>query len=295
MKTRLALFSRVLLAVVLVGCTAQPQLRYYDLKQDRAGLYKFTLPKSYIQLESVTSKERGTIIDAKSVPTDDYPEAAKNSFMLQAVHKDMVSTNITQFATLPNTRIPAAIGIEVIDNRKEMIDTIAKVPGLFGILGIEVPEPKPQEEFKATVVEPRDAENQDLPLNTGWKYSLRIGSVPEDALPISEFKNMAANTSLKVFPYSACRTASLTLIPPKRNGEKQAPVSFKLKIADPDYVSLIAMPSKGQVTMHPSCGVDVKSEKSSGGSVDWGLLGNLIQKLKDTRETIDKSRSTSKK
>ncbi len=265
-------------AIILIGCAAQPQVRYFELQPDKAGMLKFTLPKSYIHLDLVQSKERGTFIDAKSVPSDDYPDANKYSLMMQAVQSPFQATNITQFATVPNTRIPAAVGSEVVDYRKEMIETLAKAASLVTIF-----EAPPQPQFNETVIESKDAENQELPLNKSWKYSLKIAAIPRDALPFEAFKEMTFGSDLKVFPYSACRSASLTLIPPK--GDKLA---FNLKIADPSYVSLIEIPSKGQITMHVSCGVDVKSEKSSGASVDWGLLGNLIQKVKDTKETIDK-------
>lgn len=283
MKNRFKLLVSMSAVMAFLGCAAHPQVRYYDLGQDKDGMQKFTLPKSYIHVDLVTSQERAPFLDVKSVPSDDYPESAKYSFMMKAVHRSAVSTNITQFTTLPNTRIPAAIGIEVIDNRKEMIETFARAAGLFAIL-----KAPPELPFNATVIEVKDADNQDLPLNKNWKYSLKISEVPQDALPFDEFKKMTINTDLKVFPYSACRTASLTLVAPKDNEVFKDKMSFKIKVADPAHVSLIEIPSKGQITMHPSCGVDVKSEKSSGGSVDWGLLGNLIQKVKDLKESIDK-------
>lgn len=269
--------------MVLLGCAAHPQVRYYDLMQDKDGMQKFVLPKSYIHLDLVTPQDRPPFLDVKSVPSDDYPDFAKYSFMMKAVHKSAVATNITQFTTLPNTRIPAAIGIEVIDNRKEMIETFAKVAGVFAMV-----KARPEQQFNVTVIEPRDAHDEDLPLNKNWKYSLEIGGVPQDALPFDEFKKMTIDTDLKVFPYSACRPASLTLVPPNDHPVFKDKMSFKIKVADPAHVSLTEIPSKGQITMHPSCGVDVKSEKSLGGSVDWGLLGILIQKVKDLKETIDK-------
>lgn len=272
--------TTMFIVVTLTGCAAQPQVRYYTLKQDREGMHKFTLPKSYIHIDLVTSKEQGPFIDARSIPSDDYPESDEYSFMMQGVYKSTISTNITQFTTLPNTRIPSAVGSEVIDNRKEMIETFAKVADLAFLKAVPIVK------FNATVVELKNAEKQDIPLNEGWKYSLKIGDAPKDALPIDEFKKMATDTDLKVFPYSACRTASLTVFWP--NGKTE---SFKLKVADPAFVSIIEIPTKGQITMHPSCGVDVKSEKGMGGSVDWGLLGNLIQKVKNIKENINKAKN----
>lgn len=267
--------------VSLFGCASQPQVRYFEPRQDKEGIYKFTLPKSYIYLEFVHSKERGDFIDAKSIPSDDYPGSSEYSLMMQSVRDVFQATNVTQFVTLPNTRIPAAVGSEVIDNRREMIETFTKVASLLTILKEAPKEPQ----FNATVIEAKDAEDQKLPLNKGWKYTLKIGDLQKDALEFKKFKEMAADTKLAVFPYSACRSANLTVMPPK--GDRRA---FNIKIADPAYVSLIKIPSKGQITMHPSCGVDVKSEKGSGGSIDWGLLGNLIQRVKDTKESIDKAK-----
>lgn len=138
----------------------------------------------------------------------------------------------------------------------------------------------------------QDNEWQDLPFNPGWSYRIDIGDPPADSVNRELFFNETAGTSVNVLPVSACRDATLYIVQeePKNLVEKkdiavdysqyieeQSFHQFTLKVADPTRVQLVSLPTEGQVTMHSSCGADVREQDYRGVDVRADIAGKAMQ------------------
>ena len=120
----------------------------------------------------------------------------------------------------------------------------------------------------------------DLPPkeNEGWTYRLDVEPFPVDAVATADaMAELSKATSL--FPYSACRSASLTV----KRGEDKVWGTASLKLADPRKVQTVRLPTSGKVDMHTSCGINVTNNKTESTSA-WAILGELVNQAKAVRD-----------
>ena len=97
-------------------------------------------------------------------------------------------------------------------------------------------------------------------------------------------------TPVSYFPVPGCREAVIKLsgrLPPSESGK--SPVSnmeatIETVIADPDYIRLAPLPSKGKIAMHPICNADI-----SDSSVDrfGSYADDLAEVLKQAKAIKD--------
>ncbi|GEM_PF-4031150 len=113
---------------------------------------------------------------------------------------------------------------------------------------------------------------QPLPFNPGWSYRIDVSAPPADSIDRKSFFKEIQNRPVGFLPVSACRDATLYIVreEPEALVEKediavdfsdyvqeQSLHQFKLKVADPNRVQIVAFPIEGQVAMHSSCGADL--------------------------------------
>lgn len=307
------------MTIATVGCTATPSVTYApivipsssDAKGDPSGSLKFVLPRSLIFLNRKDVKDQATQLSATSVPTDNRVEG--ETVRLFSITPDSpwgVETHLN-ITYIDNTRIVSSIGTSVEDNRVKyigeivgIVTTIVKAAAVLGPVagaGPDMPDHLP------AVIDPRAYEArtdrakwQTLPRNASvdqepnmeWVYRLDIGEVGSDAM-VSETFFAAHAKKTDLFPYSACRDATLYLLKSKsgdgdeaRDRQLDKAFVFGLKLADSRNVMLVSMPAKGKVDAHTACGVNVTSEKSDTSST-WAIIGELVKQAGAVKQAYD--------
>lgn len=295
----------------IVGCT-NPRIRYESISptsEDIEGKNKFRLSRSLILIESrpVDSKkpQDGSKLVAQSVPTDSiYSADSLQEFTLQEV-ADFFSETKLDVAKIDNTDLISEIGVEVFDKLKDNLEKAGAVVGTalkFGLAAAAADEPIRSvidvKDYTSTLKSDSKQIWQDLPLNTGWVYKLDLQPSPKPAgaIETKKFFSSVKGKSVAVFPMSACFDATLYLY----KGAKQGPGTstewdsvrpFQMKIADPDYVQTLALPSKGKIKMHSSCGASITSEKEGTNPV-YAILESAIKQAEAIKKAIDDSKKT---
>ena len=100
--------------------------------------------------------------------------------------------------------------------------------------------------------------------NPGWWLKSTIGPVAPGAVPIKDFMKKPDKYG-NAFIHSSCRDLKLQIAytgignPAPEDGVEPK-LTYKAKIADPKYVSLIPLPMRGAISMHSVCGANVSRE-----------------------------------
>lgn len=282
-------------AVVLCSaCEPKPTVQYgLNSAPDPAGLIKFRLAKSAVVVDYGKSPDGKSVDKARislvPVPQEDSARTytiGETSGLLAATHLKVVKRE--------NTDLLQSIGVEVEDRRVELIQQVGAFAGaVIGGIGFfaaktEVTEPVlPQaidvSSFISTAGPGEGTFNGKL--GDVWSYTFTIGAVPKDAYSTEDYvaafdKGVKSN----VLFYSACRDATITFT----NGTFKDK-SFSMKVSDPKFIQTIAMPTKGAISFHSSCGVNVSSEKS-GTATTMEVLNALMNQAKTLLESTKKKK-----
>ncbi|QPD02279.1 MAG: hypothetical protein Nkreftii_000053 [Candidatus Nitrospira kreftii] len=307
MKRPGVLFLLALLIVSFVanGCT-NARVRYDSIpadSQDLKGKHKFRLSRSLILIEPrvIDPKDRNSPVGlfASSVPSDSiFSNGSAQVFSLEEV-SDFFSETKLNISKIDNTDLISEVGVEVKDKLNENLEKAGAVLGT--VLKVALAAAAAENPTR-TVIDVKEytaakQEWQDLPLNSGWVYKIALSPLPKPpgALKTTDFfadpPTGVKGVSVNVFPMSACFDATLYLYRGQKGPESKTDWDnvrpFQMKIADPDYVQTLALPSKGKIKMHSSCGASVISETKEGAHPAYGIIETVIKQAEAIKKAID--------
>lgn len=235
----------------------------------------------------------------QSVPTDAASSSSGEPiYTLEAV-SDFFSETKLKIDKIENTDLISEIGVEVNDKLKENLEKIGSVIGTA--LKVALAAAVTDMPANRTVIDvaqylAANKEWQPLPLNQGWVYKLALSPnvKPAGAILAKDFFNNMAGKTIGVLPVSACYDATLYLYKgadtgPKDPSQWDTVIPFQQKIADSQYVQTVALPSKGKIKMHSSCGVSVVNE-GTGVNPIYGTLEAAIKQAEAIKKAIDDSK-----
>lgn len=280
----------IICSIFIIGCATVPTVKYESYNNvksnpDKEGKAKFYLTKTMIMID----KDEQGKFTAKALPVED----TTSLYAILPSDRALIENHF-KISYIDNTRILQSIGTSVEDNRIKIIETIGATGvalAKIGIFGLKVkPEPAV---FKPAVIDVEDYKEQcpnneecwqNLLPNKDFKYKIIFSDKPKDSVEKSEFFD---NKKTSVLPYSACKDATLTV---KSATEKYV---FSLKTADPNLVQTIKFPSKGTITMHTSCGINVTDEKSESEDA-FSIIASLIKQAQAIKEAQKEESNTEK-
>jgi hypothetical protein len=271
------------------GCEVTPTVRYSiipastgrQLSDDEFDA--FYLQGSRIRIQPADAKPRGYGVSSEPAESTDYKLALQHDDDFWVTTK----VNITKF---DNTDLISEIGTEVTDNRIKFIEAAA------GLAKTAISD------FVAAG--PKGIEEKDLPLEIDLNSLLRghdnpgaftlattsgvsidIGSIPPDAIP---FSKLPPEFSSHALIYSACRSDEVRAT---INEEKRTiSIDETVKIADPNYVQSVHLPSSGKVKMHSECGVSVTTDREeSAGLANLAVLQSFIDNAKSVNDELNRA------
>lgn len=322
----------ILTILLLAACTVQPNVKYLiDPSSDMAGHTKFHLVDSLILI----SEEKGSPpspnvgknskASLEKIVTSVIPkEAAEHLYAIvpQSQYGGLVTTHLA--ATFyDNTSLINKLGVEVIDNRVKVIETV----GAIAVVAVMVMLNDNTDTLSVPIViNPREVEEnkwQILPRNPAWVYRLRtMQEENKDAVVRDTFfaQHDGGKTETKAtatFPVSSCKTAMLEITqfsavvrkalgdkPSKaarldvatreeanltNNNEKK--LTFPLKLPNPLKVRLFQLPPKGDITTHTLCGANTSTQSAStANAVDLiGALAKQVQAIFEAQKAKDEA------
>jgi hypothetical protein len=220
-------------------------------------------------------------------PTD----SVRPTLAIEPKSRRLITTSLSA-TYLPNSLRLRVLTIEAKDHRLEAINTVGAIASgavALGEKGLSNPDPieaaKKQRAVSPSLADlklpvtialadakcqgpqeagcvpailadpaspPTNARPRALPRNPGWTYSLAFIDNPraDGFLPQAAIGRVHGAVIASI-----CRRAQLRL-----EHAGVAPVEGEVVVADPDWLEEAPFPTKGALTFHPLCGVDVQPE-----------------------------------
>lgn len=269
----------------LVGCQVVPNVKYDKVEaQDYNGLKKFAIASSVIVINPSVDAE-GTPnggLNVTAAPIE-WNGGGSSLYSIAEVQKPGVSTRIN-LVPRENTMLIQSIGTEVEDSRLKYISEVGTA--IVGLIGFSLKfSDKVKVEFpggfdtwdQLKVANRGGIVEQKVPTcGVGLECWISFDPISKDAIPRLEFEDKFRHEQRVLF-YSACRNAKVAV----KIGNK----TFKqvVRVSDPNFIQTIALPAKGQVSMHSSCGVSVTQESVQTAS-SLEILNALIAQGKAIRD-----------
>jgi hypothetical protein len=273
-------------ALALAGCAAQSKIVYAPLQPDMDGWKKFTLAQSKILLGVGDNGQPS----AQSVPVDTYPNAVDRTFMFKEAGGALSirSTSVTSMNYIDNTRLVSSVGFTATSHVAEVLSAAVALIPIALAASTSPPSSEIPTAFRADSIDPFtngrlvDVPYGKLELNPGWTYTLTVGQRDLDVVPFATFRTAAlAGSASTVFPGASCVAVTLTLkgkLVDPMGTTKAFEARYNLKIADPDAVQTIALPSEGKITMHAQCGYNIEDKGEHG--IDTAALSKSVDLVK---------------
>lgn len=252
-----------------------------------------------------TSKTSTSVSTTVTIDGQDYsvsvaPVEGTMKYLLHSSN-DFWSTTQVNITKIPNTDIPVSVSSQFTDNTKTRIDQAAGiVTGVISVAAMLAAannkqlecQQKPIKLMPFTLVvsgevkDPQPIEGQDC-----WQYQITYASPLPGAGAVSWTRlNKDLGTPVGYFPVPACRDIQLNLVGYKLPVAAGTPATqsviarISMRIADPEFVRLAPLPTKGQISMHPVCGADVTD---SGTDRFGGYLDDVNEVLKQAKAIED--------
>lgn len=229
-------------------------------------------PAAATQAGSASSSTSQITVGKASFGVTVVPVESSHKYLVNPVN-DFFTSSQVNIAKMPNTDIPSSVSSQFTDNTATRIDQIGglvtAVIAILPLLAAQNPDeqncqlhPQNLQPFTLNL----DSEVKDLsPLNgqACWKYAVIFDSATPSAGAVSWSRfDQDLGNSVSYFPVPACRDATILLDGYVASTAPKTPashvnVAIHTKVADPQYLRLAPLPSKGQISMHPICGADV--------------------------------------
>ena len=312
MKSGFCFCCALFLVTAIGGCAVQPTVMYTTIpapKANGSGIHKGLTDDQFDAYYLQASKIRIALAAGASKPDEGPPkfndyeiksipvESTKVKLVLQ--HDDPFWADTTlNLAKMANTDLVNEIGVEVSDHRIEYInaaaETVKIAVGFLPMAGPGAAEPRlklgdlPIEIDLSEILEKNSGEAiKQFPVKNKKETEIialiDLDAVPPDAQKLS---SIDFPVTAHAFFYSACRTAKITTNLDNGKGTKE--VFNTVKIADPNWIQKVALPTKGKITMHTECGVSVKSEKDTGVASDAAVVQATGKAIKDVVDSVKK-------
>ncbi|MDP2331235.1 MAG: hypothetical protein Q8M19_11155 [Reyranella sp.] len=277
----------VTLVVLLMGAACQPAPKVefaVSDKPDYSGAYKFTLAKTAIKLDYGRTAD-GKAEDRKKIVATAVPmEDESRVFTMSGRYEDLFSITTVSVTTAGDTRMFKTVGSDVQSKVEDLIKNVGGVVAVLAPLVFVDGAPPPKADLPdvieisslLTMTHPGEAKFPGR-LANGINYTLTVDPVAKDAIITEQYlASREFQSRGSVLFYSACRSASLALANFPSAGKT---TYYNFKIADPKFVQTIALPTKGSVTFHDTCGVDVAQQRSDAATGDK-ILSTLVSQVK---------------
>lgn len=285
-----------LLIGTLGGCANYPQVAYLPVSSDKAqGAIKFSLQGSQVTLSTIKDdkgKLKATDKNAQKIEIElsentisninDFKEKkvqaivtateSNNHFYAIKPHESMWKETNVSVSFVDNTKLIKSIGTSFKDKRIEVIEKAGSIiTSIIPLVGILSTGPVVEEELKLPVVidlsEISDKSSSSwsrIPGHNQWWYKLNLKDLPESVSNSSDFFKANFEKNMRAMVYSSCQDAGLLITSSKEKPESNVDnfVTFKIRIANPNYIDTINFPVKGRIAMHSICGADIKTEDS---------------------------------
>ncbi len=282
MFKKLFCITAVCAVVLASGCASSPKVAYLtNVQQDKEGLIKFRLAQSVILVDWVDPKAKDRIA-LTAAPV----EALGEVFAIKPDSSVGLNTHL-KVTKRPNTELIESISTELEDKRIEVLEqSFGVVAGIASFAAdasptSNLPLPIDVNDLYLKKKLPEKSTFTDGKLQNEWTYDITFEAIPSDAIPLDGYKNELSKSTNVLF-YSACRSASLRFKSGNLSGQ-----TFTLTIADPNFVQTVALPNKGAIEMHSSCGVNVKSEKADI-ATSSKLINTVIAQAKSLKDAVNK-------
>jgi hypothetical protein len=243
-------------ALLLTGCTVSPKVQYQEIKapSDMAGASdSFFLQKSVVRIEkaglSQGKDEAGASVTIAEVSIKSRPmEERARKFSIKPISNWMRKTNVN-IVKVSNTDMISSIGVETTDQAAKSISDIggaivkvvSTAAGVFSVQSCKFPVEIPVTGNEVQFKDPNNC------------ATVTLGELPLDVIKVTDIPKGVDTGFLY---YSACRDATVTLTINNSTIEK----SQVVRVSDPNFVQMVALPYKGTVTMHSECGVSVVTQ-----------------------------------
>lgn len=296
---RLLPFSSIAVAVlaVLTGCgTPQAKLTYTALP--KSGLegegFPFVVPRTVVKVTPTADKAGATesvaftsvpLATAAGSPPTQLPTFVATDSSSSGF--SMTPTTVSS-ATYVDDLIINAVGTQVTDNRKEIIDVVVTAASLAGAFASAGKAPNCATDtvpLKTFVIDKLDGPKQRLVPNAKcWAYTVEpadITVVGRRSFPVSE---LASIGTVGWFPVPACKAYTVRVFQCADDNctstrKDLTTYNTTLSISDGTQYQRIPLPAKGKISLHTDfCGADTTNE--SVGTSDWGLLKQLLADVK---------------
>lgn len=273
-------------ALACAGCQPLPKVEFgVSQAPDPTGAYKFTLARSAIKLDYGRSADGKTENKAVTVATVVPLEDDSRVFTLSGRSEDLLSITTISATSAGDTRLLKTVGSDVQSKTQDLIKNVGAIAAIAAPMVLADTSPEPVGDLPDVIdvsailstAQPGEVRPPRGRLVNGVAYDLVVAPVPKDAFETERYiASPEFRSRNSVLFYSACRTASLALVDYPSKGKT---TGFSLRIADPKFVETIALPAKGSVTFHDSCGVDVAQQRSDAPTGDK-LLSELVSQVK---------------
>jgi hypothetical protein len=189
---------------------------------------------------------------------------------------DFWSSNALGVTKLVNTDIPTVVANAFTDLTKSRIAAVGGIitSGMSVAKLVSASEANTTDCSKATLPsfaidatsEDSDVfKNETNQIDTCWFYQLRpdpdsSSANPDpdhykhsaDSIRRNDFEsNFVTGQKIGIWPVPSCMDVTLKVFKQGQSGSSE--LVTKLRIIDPDYVRLLAVPNKGSISMHPVC------------------------------------------
>jgi hypothetical protein len=275
------------LTALLAGCAATPRVVYHSLDESRRAdnwvPYRLTdttvvvggpareglapaegsRPSEPLSLEPVMVTCASGACTPTPVAVAAPIDAEGKILALAPKARDFVSTSLAP-TYWPNSLRLKMLSIEVRDHKLEAIAAAGSIAAGIGKMAAggmgrdsKTVAAAPRElalpvvldlSFLKTAID----DWADLPDRPGWQVRATFLDDPkaEGFLP-----RAAAGTVHSAILTSTCRPMKIEI------GDRKQDIVFRVRVADPDWLTPIPLPPVGAVVMHPLCGADVQEQK----------------------------------
>ncbi|KPF79373.1 hypothetical protein IP88_02035 [alpha proteobacterium AAP81b] len=287
------------MALLVAGCTATPAVSLHPLSPALAGrgAIPFRLADSVIALgvppESGDNKAAPSIdlqnatvrcpargggeCSAAEVASVVTPaDFAGATYAIETRARRFVETRLAP-TYMPNSLRLAELAVEIKDHRLEVINAIGTAAAGFASQSGNVPDAVGPTLSLPLTIDGADARAADsrgaqcrpgivaagaggchpLPRNPGWSYRL-IATDDPGAQGFLARRDLDAVRDVMVA--SICRPARLEIDFTDELGVRPM-LTLNLTVIDPDWLSTMPLPPKGELVFHSHCGIDLKRQE----------------------------------
>lgn len=287
-------------AVILAGCSTPQAMLTYSALPD-GGLagegFPFVIPRTVVKVTPTADKAGAT----ESVAFTSVPLASTSDGKGQLPTFVAIDSSSRGWSLAPTTvssvtylddLIVTAIGTQVADNRKDVIDTLVTAASLAGAFAAPKKEPdcaKDVVPLKPFLIEDLSGPPQkSVPNAKCWAYKVEPALFNATSRKAFSINDLASAGKVKWFPIPACRAYKIEVFHCADKNctseRKDIPTySTTLSLSDGKQYQQIPLPAKGKISLHVDfCGADTTNE--SVGTSDWGLLKQVLSDVKTEKK-----------